>query len=92
MRLYATVRVLRGVVLATATHEPSVAALASELTSVLPLCARLDATLGGVLALTYAGDLAGAMAEILEQPMRRRLRVELVLLCVALTACWFAGV
>ena len=79
MKLYASVRVLRGVALGALTHDPAAAAVVAELASVTPLCYNATATVGGVLALAYSGTLAAWTLDILERPMRRALWMSLVL-------------
>ena len=79
MKLYGTVRVLRGVVLGAATHSPG-AAVVTECVSVLSLFQNTTRTLGGVLALQYSGDFKGRMLEIIEEPMRKMLEIECFLL------------
>jgi hypothetical protein len=59
MKLYASVRVLRGVALGALTHDPAAAAVVAELASVTPLCYNATATVGGVLALAYSGTRRG---------------------------------
>lgn len=82
MKLYAAVRVLRGVSLGAATGHPIAGAVLSESVSVLPLLANASATIGGVLAIAYSGDLAGHVLTLLERPWVPRLQLEfLLLLC-----------
>ena len=79
LRLYATVRVARAVVLtATAVHDPLTAAAVSEVVSCLPLLANFEATLGGCRAIVYASTFGGTVLDMLERPMRPMLVLELL--------------
>lgn len=83
MRLYAAVRVARGVLLGAATHHPSMAVV-SELASFAPLWADGSKTLGGVLAILYAGEYAGEMLRTIEKPLRGVLAMEATGILLAL--------
>jgi hypothetical protein len=85
MKVYATVRAMRGIALGAATGNP-LAALVTETISCVPLYRDISATLGGVLALVYSGHMAGTTLELLEAPMRKQLETELFLLLLTLVA------
>lgn len=91
MKLYAAVRAMRGIALGAATGNPA-SALITEAISFLPLYHNMSATLGGIMALAYSGDMAGATFELLEAPIRKDLELEAFLLFFAITAIlWSDG-
>ena len=83
MKLYAAVRLMRGVTLGALTGTPA-AALVTETASFVPLYRNLSATAAGMLALFYSSDMAGSTLELLEEPMRRSLQLEAVFLTLSL--------
>lgn len=86
MKLYSAVRVLRGVALGTATQSPA-AAVITEVASVVPLFRNASSTVGGIMAVLYAGgEYAGETLELLERPLRSRLEGEFALLVLFLLA------
>lgn len=85
MQLYAMVRTLRAVVAVGATGHPETA-VAAEVASVVPLWWHAQRTVGGLLLLAYAGELAGIALAVLERPMRDRLRREAALLLLIVLA------
>ena len=90
MKLYSTVRVLRGVALGAATGNPA-SAIVSEVVSVLPLYKNMSSTLGGILALANAGNASHATLDTLERPMRENLEWETFLLVLTVIAIFLSN-
>ena len=85
MKVYAAVRVKRGIALGAVTGNP-LAALVTETISCLPLYTNSSATMGGIMALVYSGDMAGTTLELLESPYRKQLETEAFFLFLTILA------
>ena len=90
MKVYAAVRVMRGVALGAATGNP-LAALATETISCVSLYRNSSATMGGIMALVYSGDMAGTTLELLEAPYRKQLETEAFFLLLTILAIFIAS-
>ena len=89
MKVYAAVRAMRGIALGAATGTP-LAAVVTETVSCVPLYRNSSATLGGIMAVIYSGDMAGTTLEILEAPQRNQLEMEAFFLFLTIMAIFIS--